>query len=131
MRRFLPLFISIIVFTLSQPLSANTKTCIMDKQVYSIVESESASFASIVPEDETKFTLYISDGILVIKYAKPQELVNGEAVIYNLLGKEVARKKLVNSDVNEISIPIQNTCYIVRINYSGKVFTQKVIPSSN
>jgi len=47
------------------------------------------------------------------------------------LGKEVARKKLVNSDVNEISIPIQNTCYIVRINYSGKVFTQKVIPSSN
>jgi hypothetical protein len=131
MRRFLPLFISIVVFTLLQPLSANTKTCIMDKQVYSIVESEAASFASIVPEDETKFTLYISDGILFIKYAKPQELVNGEAVIYNLLGKEVARKKLVNSDVNEISIPIQNTCYIVRINYSGKVFTQKVIPSSN
>lgn len=83
------------------------------------------------PEEESKFKLYISEGILHIKYNKPNELLNGEVIIYNLLGQEVSRKKLENIDINQISMPTQNTCYIVRINYSGKVYTQKIIVNGN
>lgn len=83
------------------------------------------------PEDESKFKLYISEGILNIKYDKPNELLNGEVYIYNLLGQEVSRKKLETIEINQISMPTQNTCYIVRINYSGKVYTQKIIVNGN
>ncbi len=83
------------------------------------------------PEEESKFKLYISDGILNIKYDKPNELLNGEVIIYNLLGQEVTRKKLETIVINQISMPSQNTCYIVRINYSGKVYTQKIIVNGN
>jgi hypothetical protein len=103
---------------------------VMAKKVFSGIEVETANFA-LLGVDDNKFTIYISDGILFIKYAKPQDLTNGEVFVFNLLGKEIVRKRLENNDVNEISIPLQNTCYIVRINYSGKVYTQKVIPSSN
>jgi hypothetical protein len=103
---------------------------VMAKQVFSIVEVETVNAATFA-SDDNKFTIYISDGTLYIKYAKPQELINGEVFVYNLLGKEITRKRLENNDVNEIPIPVQNTCYIVRISYSGKIYTQKVIPSSN
>jgi hypothetical protein len=103
---------------------------IMAKHVFSIIELE-ASRAAYLGIDDSKFTLYINDGILFIKYTKPQELVNAEVYVFNLLGKEIARKRLETNDINEIPIPVQNTCYIIRINYSGKVYTQKVIPSSN
>ncbi|HEX2935714.1 MAG TPA: T9SS type A sorting domain-containing protein [Bacteroidales bacterium] len=83
------------------------------------------------PEEESKFKLYISEGILNIKYDKPNELLNGEVYIYNLLGQEVSRKKLETIEINQISMPTQNTCYIVRINYSGKVYTQKIIVNGN
>lgn len=79
--------------------------------------------------NENKFVLYVSDGILYIKYNKPQELLNSEAVVYNLLGQEITRKKLENTNLNQISIPQQNTCYIIKISYSGKVHTQKVMVS--
>lgn len=79
---------------------------------------------------DTKFVLYITDGILNIKYGKPQELTNGEVIIYNLLGQEIARKKLETIPVNQVPLSVQNTCYIVKISYSGKIHTQKVIPSS-
>jgi hypothetical protein len=81
------------------------------------------------PEEESKFTLYINEGFLNIKYDKPNELANGEVFIYNLLGQEIARKKLETIAINQISIPNQNTCFIVRINYSGKVYTQKIVVS--
>lgn len=91
--------------------------------------SESYSFSN--PEEESKFKLYISDGILNIKYDKPNELLNGVVFIYNILGQEVTRKKLETVDINQISMPTQNTCYIVRITYSGKVYTQKIIVNEN
>lgn len=83
------------------------------------------------PEEESKFKLYISEGILNIKYDKPNELLNGVVFIYNILGQEVTRKKLETVDINQISMPTQNTCYIIRINYSGKVYTQKIVVNSN
>ncbi len=103
---------------------------VMAKKVFSSIEVEAVNVAKLGPDD-SKFTIYISDGILFIKCSKPQELANGEVFVFNLLGKEIVRKRLESNDINEISIPMQNTCYIVRINYSGKVYTQKVIPSSN
>lgn len=81
-------------------------------------------------DDENKFTLYISQGILNIKYDKPIELINGEVIVYNLLGQELTRKKLENSNLNQITIQVQNTCYLVKISYSGKVHTQKVMISA-
>lgn len=79
---------------------------------------------------DTKFVIYISDGILNIKYNKPAELLNGEVIVFNLLGKEITRKRLDNISINQVALSVQNTCYIVKINYSGKVHTQKVIPSA-
>lgn len=91
--------------------------------------SEKVSFSN--PEEESKFKLFISDGILNIKYDKPNELLNGVVFIYNILGQEVTRKKLEPIDINQISMPTQNTCYIVRISYSGKVYTQKIVINGN
>jgi len=84
--------------------------------------------SSLSTEDnENKFILFIKDGTLTIKYSKPSELINGEVLIFNLLGQEITRKKLESIAINQVNIPIQNTCYIVKINYSGKVHTQKVV----
>lgn len=135
MTKYLHIIFTVIAVSIGLSLQAVNKPKeadfgVMAKQVFSIVEVESVNAASFAT-DENKFTIYISDGILYIKYSKPQELVNGEVFVYNLLGKEIARKRLENNEVNEIAIPIQNTCYIVRISYSGKIYTQKVIPSSN
>lgn len=89
------------------------------------------NYESVVnTDDENKFTLYISHGILNIKYDKPIELINGEVIVYNLLGQELTRKKLENSNLNQITIQVQNTCYLVKISYSGKVHTQKVMISA-
>jgi hypothetical protein len=83
------------------------------------------------PDEENKFTLYINQGTLSIKYGNPIELVNGEVIVYNLLGQEITRKKLENSNLNQVTIPVQNTCYLVKISYSGKVHTQKVMISAD
>ncbi len=80
--------------------------------------------------NDSKFEVYIIDGILTIKYNKPAELVNGEVIVFNLLGQEVARKRLEVSAINQMPLSVQNTCYIVKISYSGKVHTKKVVPSS-
>ena len=86
--------------------------------------------SAVNTDDENKFTLYISQGILNIKYDKPIELINGEVIVYNLLGQELTRKKLENSNLNQITIQVQNTCYLVKISYSGKIHTQKVMISA-
>ena len=122
---------SIMVLPIRAANIANyTDHVIMAKSIYSIVELKASDFSYVSSDNETKFTLYIDEGTLYIKYPRPQDLLNGEAVIYNLLGQEVARKKLESSNINQIALPLQNTCYIVRINYSGKVYTQKVIASA-
>jgi hypothetical protein len=77
--------------------------------------------------ENDKFTIYVQDGYLNIKYGKPQELLNGEVVLYNLLGQEITRKKLEAVTLNQIQLQLQGTCYIVRIVYSGKIYTQKII----
>jgi hypothetical protein len=88
------------------------------------------SFPTIVTDESSRFILYIDEGVLNIKYGKPQELVNGEVIVYNILGMEIIRKKLENSTINQVPIPLQNTCYIIKINYSGKVHTQKIVVSN-
>lgn len=82
-------------------------------------------------DDENKIILFVNDGILNIKYNKPKDLVNGDVIIYNLLGQEVTRKKLENSPINQITLPSQHTCYIVKIHYSGAVYTQKIVVAAN
>lgn len=77
--------------------------------------------------ESKKFNLFVNQGTLYIKYHKPQELQNGEVIVYNLLGQEVTRKKLEVTQLNQLSIPVQNTCYLVRIAYSGKIYTQKIM----
>ncbi len=79
--------------------------------------------------NDAKFSIYISQGILNIKYPAPQELEDGEVVVFNILGQVITHKKLEISAINQVLLPIHNTCYIVRITYSGKVFTQKIILS--
>jgi hypothetical protein len=76
---------------------------------------------------DTKFSIYVNQGILNIKYPFPQELEEGEVVVFNMLGQVILRKKLETSALNQVLLPIHNTCYIVRITYSGKVYTQKII----
>ncbi|HEY4787384.1 MAG TPA: T9SS type A sorting domain-containing protein [Bacteroidales bacterium] len=82
-------------------------------------------------DSDSKFVIYIDGSVLNIKYNKPSELANGEVVVFNLLGQILTRKKLENITVNQVPIAVQNTCYIVKITYSGKVHTQKVVPSGN
>jgi hypothetical protein len=77
--------------------------------------------------DDKKFILYLDQDLLFIKYNRPQDLINAEVSVYNLLGQEITRKKLEAASLNQINVPLQNTCYLVRINYSGKVYTQKII----
>jgi hypothetical protein len=80
---------------------------------------------------DKKFNIFVSQGFLQIRYYKPLELQNGEVIVYNLLGQEVARKKLEVLAINQIPVTVQNTCYLVRISYSGKVYTQKVFVRGN
>ena len=94
----------------------------------SIIENTTPTSTS--DENESKFTLYINAGTLYVKYSKPTELAKGEIIVYNLLGKEVARKKLDTISINQVTIPSQNTCFLIKISYSGKVYTQKIIVSS-
>lgn len=101
-----------------------------DLSTYVSIFYESPNESVINTDDENKFTLYISQGTLNIKYDKPNELINGEVIVYNLLGQEITRKKLENSNLNQISLQVQNTCYLVKISYSGKVHTQKVMISA-
>lgn len=125
MIQFLRNIFVIIVFACFMPLTKANIAVVSTIPFYSEINAFS------VPEDESKFKLYISEGLLNIKYEKPSELLNGVVFIYNLLGQEVSRKKLETIEINQISMPTQNTCYIVRINYSGKVYTQKVIVNGN
>lgn len=78
-------------------------------------------------EEKTKFVLFISDGILNIECKKPEELVNADIIIYNLLGQKMTQKKLEMDKLNKITLPLQNTCFIVKILYLGNIFTQKII----
>jgi hypothetical protein len=59
--------------------------------------------------NEKKFNIFVNQGFLNIKYNKPQELLNGEVIVYNLLGQEVTRKKLEAIQTNQVLIPVQNT----------------------
>ena len=102
-----------------------------NNEFFNIRGNTSTSVNDPDDESETKFNLYISQGILNIKYPVPQELENGEIVIFNMLGQVMIRKKLENSFLNQVNLPTQNSCFIVRINYSGKVFTKKIILSTN
>jgi hypothetical protein len=81
--------------------------------------------------NEIKFKLFMNQGILNITYNYPQELEEAEVVVFNMLGQVIIRKKLENSNINQIMLPSHNTCYIVRISYAGKVYTQKIISTSN
>ena len=99
-----------------------------------MISSHVAEYESLYDQEEdsdVKFTLYITQGILNIKYPVPQDVEEGEVVIFNMLGQVITRKKLENSILNQVTLPNHSTCYIVRINYSGKVFTQKIILSAN
>lgn len=130
MRKFYYI-LSLALFTGSLTLKA-----LPTESVRNILERADFSFlnnSAIVntPDENSKFILYVNGGTLYIKYGKPQELVNGEVIVFNLLGQEVARKKLENESTNQIGLPVKNTCYVVKINYSGKVHTQKVVVSNN
>lgn len=100
------------------------------EQSISLINSTNAELLNADDINDSKFEVYINDGILTIKYNKPAELANGEVIVFNLLGQEVARKRLEVSPINQIPLSVQNTCYIVKISYSGKVHTKKVVPSS-
>lgn len=106
----------------------------MEKNKVNLVYSSHVNHSSFFDPDsisDATFILFINQGILNIRYNYPQELDKGEVVVFNMLGQVIIRKKLEISDLNQISLPNHNTCYIVRISYSGKVFTQKVIMSVN
>lgn len=109
--------------------SAESQDNILFSNIVKAEDLPSSFFSN--PEEENKFTLYINQGTLSIKYNNPIELTNGEVIVYNLLGQEITRKKLENSNLNQVSLSVQNTCYLVKISYSGKVHTQKVMVSSN
>jgi len=131
MKKILPLTILISAFFITLNLQAGIITdpnkSILESN--SFLASLSSNFAN--PDDiDTKFVIYINGSILNIKYNKPQELINGEVIVYNLLGQEITRKRLENTNINQITLSVQNTCYIVKINYSGKVHTQKVVPTA-
>jgi hypothetical protein len=111
-----------IFFLLSIKAEANTSASLLFVNNYNTF-----SISDTTQLKDKKFTIFVSQGLLNIKYAKPNELLNGEIIIYNLLGQEVVRKKLEAVPTNQIAIPIQNTCYLIRINYSGKTHTTKVI----
>ena len=115
-------------FSLFAVYTTNLSKEVLSSSFSSLYENNYES--GINNDDENKFTLYISQGILNIKYDKPIELINGEVIVYNLLGQELTRKKLENSNLNQITIQVQNTCYLVKISYSGKVHTQKVMISA-
>jgi hypothetical protein len=122
-------FLGVAALQASMPNTGQSKNIL--ELGYSSFASSNAPLESSLPDDaDNKFVLYINQNTLNIKYNKPLELVNGEVIIFNLLGQEITRKKLENNTLNQISIPVQNTCYIVRINYSGKIHTQKVVASN-
>jgi hypothetical protein len=135
MNRFSTIMISIVAgLMVGISIQASTMDTYNDhsrvvKAIYSIVEFNTSALSLTSTENENKFTLYITEGTLYIKYSKTQELLNGEAIVYNMLGQEITRKKLETININQVPLSLQNTCYIVRINYSGKVYTQKVIAS--
>ena len=120
-----PLKFVLIVATLLNGIAAEAHWA--DRNIVSAPTPNSATQATTSDESESKFTLYIYDGILFIKYTKPQELSKGEVVVFNMLGKEVARKKLETIAINQVAVTKQNTCFIIKITYSSKVYTQKLI----
>jgi hypothetical protein len=82
---------------------------------------------NVTADTSQNFNLYISQNTLNIKCNNPMSLTNGEVVVYNILGKEITRKKLEKANLNLVALPSQVACYIVRITYSNRIYTQKVI----
>jgi hypothetical protein len=119
-----------LMFWESRALASLPTTSMVEK---SISWGNSSSEVDLVNSDsnpDNKFVLYIADGMLNIKYNKPAELANGEVIVFNLLGQEIIRKRLEINTLNQVTINTKNTCYIVKISYSGKIHTQKVVPSN-
>lgn len=112
--------------------AALPENTVVEQTVSWINTSASSSINLTNPDDnsDSKFILFIADGVLNIRYNKPFELANGEVIVFNLLGQEITRKRLEISTINQVPLSIQNTCYIVKISYSGKVHTEKVMPSA-
>ena len=101
---------------------------------FSLVEGKEISYAnsnnhlSFQQEiSESPFNLYVNDGILIIRYNHSGDLIGCEVSVFNILGQEILHKKLDNSVTNQLSLPLKNTCYIIRITYSGNVYTKKII----
>ena len=122
---FLSLTLLFIVVGLS--CAALPGVSVVENQTWFIIENAQPQ----PDESEAKFTIYLSQNILNIKYTKPQDLANSEVIVFDLLGKEVIRKHLESTPLNQIPVPQQNTCFIIRINYAGKVYTKKIISGSN
>jgi len=114
----------------NSPLKASSYTSIVEKFITWENTDVAGDLINNDNNTDSKFILYIADGTLNIKYNKPMELINGEVVVFNLLGQEITRKRLEVSTLNQVPLSISNTCYIVKISYSGKVHTQKVVPSN-
>ena len=111
----------------SDAKSVDPEKTVLDQSSFWTANSSANTLST--DDNDNKFIIYINDGALIIKYNKPQELMNGEVVIFNLLGQEITRKKLEINILNQVTLSTQNTCYIVKISYSGKVHTQKVVAS--
>jgi hypothetical protein len=118
----------IINMTATASLPGNT---VVEQSVSWFKSSVNSDLINPDDNSDSKFILYIADGILNIRYNKPSELANGEVIVYNLLGQEITRKRLEIITINQVPLSVQNTCYIVKITYSGKVHTQKVLPSAD
>jgi hypothetical protein len=129
LKKFLPIATVIILSLLTEQFGIS-KSNSNSNNYYSLVNYSIYNNANYLDPDTStyiKFTLYINQGILNIKCSLPQELEEGDVAVFNLLGQVITRKKLESNFLNQLSLPNHNTCYIVRISYSGKIYTQKII----
>jgi len=57
---------------------------------------------------------------------KNTNIIEGHALVYNMLGQPLIRKKLENKSINRIALPVNNTAVIVRLLINGHVYSRKI-----
>ena len=73
--------------------------------------------------DVEALTIYSYDNQIVVK---SPEAMNGTIAVYNLLGAEILKKDLSNSQIEEISLNQVSGTYLVKVLSNGKYVSQKV-----
>ena len=98
----------------------------LDTSAYSNVISVVTTYVGL-PNDPNNenVTIYTHQTDLMI-FCQNAKNVEGQVLVYNMLGQPLVRTKLQNSSLNRIPLQVQNTAVIIKLILNGQIYTRKV-----